>query len=133
MVRTQQWGQAGDIPVPGQYDIWIGDDFTVFRPGTGEWLTKGSSQFGTQTSITWGVAGDIPSGAHFNCYTSAPAIFRPSVGTWWIRGISTPHFGATKDIPVAADYSGDFNAEVAVWRPKNGTWYVLDNTDACIN
>lgn len=33
-------------------------------------------------------------------------------------------FGFVTDVPVPADYDGDGRADVAVWRPDNGVWYV---------
>lgn len=51
-------------------------------------------------------------------------IFRPSNGTWYIRGVGTLQYGADKDKPVEGDFNGDGKSDVAVWRPKNGTWYI---------
>lgn len=35
------------------------------------------------------------------------------------------HFGQAGDKPLAADFDGDGRADVAVWRPADGTWHVL--------
>ena len=131
-VRTQQFGQYGDVPVPGQYDDFLGDDFTVWRPSTGAWYTLGSSQFGVVNMTNWGVVVDVPSAAHFNCYTSERAIFRPSSGTWMLPGLAPIRWGFRGDIPVAGNYTGDFSDDFAVWRPSDGTWYVLENPRRCL-
>jgi Calx-beta domain-containing protein/VCBS repeat protein/WD40 repeat protein len=52
------------------------------------------------------------------------AVFRPSTGTWYLRGIATVQFGTSGDIPVPADYNGDHKADIAVFRPSTGTWYL---------
>jgi beta-glucosidase-like glycosyl hydrolase len=52
------------------------------------------------------------------------AVWRPSTGTWYVRGIETVQWGAVGDIPVPGNYNGDGRAEVAVWRPSTGTWFV---------
>jgi len=35
---TRQWGLAGDVPVPGDYDGDGRQDLAVWRPSSGEWF-----------------------------------------------------------------------------------------------
>ena len=57
---------------------------------------------------------------------SHPAVFRPSNSRWYASPLLTGgiQFGLSTDIPVAADYLGDFQSELAVFRPSTGTWYI---------
>ncbi len=52
------------------------------------------------------------------------AVWRPSTGTWYVRGVRTTAWGEAGDIPVPGDYTGDGKTDLAVWRPSTGTWYV---------
>jgi hypothetical protein len=38
------------------------------------------------------------------------------------------HFGLTEDKPVAADFDGDGKDDIAVFRPSEGNWYILNST-----
>lgn len=62
------------------------------------------------------------------------AVFRPSLGEWWINRSSNAtgyalQFGASSDRIVPADYTGDGKTDVAFFRPSNGEWFVLRSED----
>ncbi|HYP46116.1 MAG TPA: galactose oxidase-like domain-containing protein [Propionibacteriaceae bacterium] len=50
------------------------------------------------------------------------AVWRPSTGTWYVRGVAITAFGQSGDQPVPADYGGDGITDMAVWRPSTGEW-----------
>ena len=57
------------------------------------------------------------------------AVFRPSTGRWYIRGITNFPYGASGDIPVPGDYDGDGDTDAAVFRPSTGRWYIRGITN----
>lgn len=56
-------------------------------------------------------------------------------GVWWFttfRGnqafaYARVEFGLPTDIPVPADYDGDLKADIAVFRPSSGEWFILES------
>jgi hypothetical protein len=94
------WGQAGDVPVPGDYDGNGTTDIAVFR--NGEWYVKGQPPF----PQIWGTSGDIPvPGDYDGDGTADIAVFRN--GEWYIKG--QPPFptiwGTSCDIPQPLPYA----------------------------
>ena len=54
------WGNRGDVPMPGDYDGDGRANLCVYRPATGQWfIAYAASGFTTNSTVTWGVPGDI--------------------------------------------------------------------------
>ena len=134
-VRNQQWGTAGDWPVPADYDGDGRTDTAIWRPSTGEWWIVKSSTGGF-TRTVWGgatEADDIPVPGDYDGDGHADiAVWRPATGVWWIinsstGGARTQQWGAPGDWPVPGDYDGDGRTDTAIWRPATGVWWIINS------
>jgi hypothetical protein len=140
------FGMNGDLPVAGD---WNGDGIAqigVFRPSTGKWYLdlNGNRQWdgcSVDGCITFGMNGDLPVAGDWNGDGIAQiGVFRPSTGKWYLDlngnrqwdGCSVDGcitFGMNGDLPVAGDWNNDGVAEIGVFRPGTGTWYLDQNAN----
>ncbi|MDQ3799505.1 MAG: hypothetical protein M3384_08650 [Acidobacteriota bacterium] len=138
---VQQWGQNGDIRVPGDYDGDSKNDIAIFRPSDGYWHVLRSSD-GSIQSQQWGQQNDIPLSGDFDgdMKTDFTIVRQTSGGSHWHVLKSNFNYGFDQFIQwglptdklVPADYDGDAKTDFAVWRPSEGTWYVRRSSDSTL-
>jgi cyclophilin family peptidyl-prolyl cis-trans isomerase len=132
---------AADFDGDGKTDIGI------YRPATGEWYVRPSTQsyvFGSANSyFQWGLPGDQPVSGDFDGDGKLDiAVFRPNTGEWFIRlstqsyvfGPANSYFqwGLPGDQPVSGDFDGDGKTDIAVFRPATGEWFIRLSTQGYI-
>jgi hypothetical protein len=119
------------LAVIGDYDGDGHADVAVFRPSTGDWYRRNSSD-GSFVGIHFGIETDLPVPADFDGdHRQDIAVFRPSEGNWYRLNSSDGqpsgiHFGQADDVPVPGDFDGDGKSDQAVFR--EGSWYVSRST-----
>ena len=99
--------------------------------GTYTWLVQTGNNFGfgpVSSSLTF-VTSTKCAGDFDGDETAEIAVYRPSNGTWYIRGgTSAKTFGGFEDHPVPRDYDADGVADIAVYRPSTGDWYIWQSS-----
>ncbi|MBZ5577623.1 MAG: hypothetical protein LAP40_13765 [Acidobacteriia bacterium] len=129
------FGQAGDVPVLGD---WNGDGrlkIGVFRAGTWYVDWNGNNQWDSTDAahvMSFGQAGDVPVLADWNGDGRLKiGVFRS--GAWYVDwngnnqwdATDASHvmsFGQAGDVPVLGDWNGDGRRKIGVFR--SGLWYV---------
>jgi hypothetical protein len=114
-----EFGQLGDVPVPGDYDGDGVTDLAVYRPAKRRWIVR------DQKSVKFGKSGSIPVPADYDGDgTTDIAVWLPKTGQWKVRRVGKAKFGMLGDIPVPGDYDGDGVADFAVYDPTTRLWMV---------
>lgn len=133
---TVNFGQAGDLPVVGDWNGDGVDTVGTYRPSTGEFfLTNSTNAAAVDFTIRFGVAEDLPIAGDWNGDgIDTVGVFRPSVGQSFLTNanIANPpidfvaFFGTNGDLPIGGDWDGNGIDTVGVWRPST-TEFFLSN------
>ena len=125
-----QFGSAGDIVTPGDYDGDNRTDIAVFRPSTGFFFVLRSST-NTIQSVRFGQNGDEPVARDYNGdgrtdfavvrRTAGATAGAPGLLVWFILTsdnftFSATQFGLATDVVAPGDYDGDGQFDLAVYR-----------------
>ena len=118
---TVQWGDAGDVPVPGDYNGDGTTDLAVYRPSTGQWFVR------DQFVVQFGDPSDVPVPGDYNGdgTTDAgglPPVDRPMVRAQPVRAHARERRGRARP----GRLHGDGAIDVAVYRPSTGTWLIYN-------
>lgn len=131
------FGNAQDIPAPGDFTGDGKTDIAFFRPSTSEWFVLRSEDF-TFFAFPFGSSGDIPAPGDFDGDgTTDPAVYRPSIGTWFVirssdSGVSSIPFGISEDRPAVGDFDGDGIDDISIYRPSVSQWWQLRSSAGAI-
>ena len=121
------------VPPSGDIDGDRKSEITVYRPATGEWLIRYSST-GYATSAV--ISGASPATCRSAATSTAMASsISPSSDRRPASGISATRrraygasavfqWGLAGDVPIGADFDGDGRADLTVYRPATGEWFI---------
>lgn len=142
---TINFGQAGDLPVTGDWNADGFDTIGVFRPGAGQFLLN-NDQLSTLTvatitlqplvTVNFGIVDDQPmSGDWDSDGEDSVGVFRPSAGQFFLTNDNElqanvdigGNFGVAEDLPLAGDFDGDGKDTIGMWRPSIATFFLTND------
>ena len=135
---TQQWGQAGDIPLTRDYD---GDGFTdllVYRPSESNWYLISSRTQRTQVT-PWGMPFDVPAPGDYDGDSEVDyAVYRPGSNEFIVHvdgcrrpaDLTTYRFSSLPiGTPLVADFNRDGREDPILYLPQTNTFVVHSGFD----
>ena len=141
-----QFGQAGDVTVPADFDGDGKSDIAVWRSGSFAYFYILNSSNNAFRAEQFGASGDNPTvsgdwdadgkgdlAVYRNASTSGGQSFfyyRPSSQT----GVNfvPVQWGTAGDTPIFGDFDGDRKLDAAVYRPSNNTFYVRQSSNGAM-
>ena len=142
---TINFGQAGDLPVTGDWNADGFDTIGVFRPGAGQFLLN-NDQLGSltvptlnlqpQVTVNFGIVDDQPMAGDWDSDgEDSVGVFRPSAGQFFLTNDNElqanvdigGNFGAAEDLPIAGDFDGDGKDTIGMWRPSIATFFLTND------
>ncbi|MCB0346570.1 MAG: hypothetical protein KDD66_15735, partial [Bdellovibrionales bacterium] len=145
IVVVYQFNPSSDTRrTPGDWDGDGKTDFTVIRPAANaQWFTRYSSSDSTRVSH-WGYNWadlflDIDSNGDGKSDQNATRARTPSSNIEWYT-LQSPTYspsqalwGEPGDIPLSADFDGDGTSDLVIYRPSDGTWWIVRSRDGFLH
>ncbi len=137
-IITITFGQAGDLPVVGDWNNDGVDTPGVYRPSVGQFFLTNSTSTtpAVEITVTFGIAEDLPVAGDWNADGfDSVGVFRPSSGQFFLTDDNVLaatidqafFFGTNGDLPTAGDWNGNGVDTIGVWRPSTTEFFLTND------